>query len=161
IVLTVGLLVGVDGVEKMSKSKGNHIGITEPPDDMFGKVMSITDETMQLWYPLLTDREMVKSNGGTLDPLASKKALARLMVARFHGEAAAKDTSDWWDAGRPPRNVGEVEVASGPLFRIVTASGLAASANDARRKIDQGGVALDGERIANPTQVVKPGSYLL
>jgi tyrosyl-tRNA synthetase len=156
IVMTVGLLVGVDGVEKMSKSKGNHIGITEPPDDMFGKVMSISDETMPKWYELLTDRTIEGS-----DPLAAKKTLARLMVERFHGASAAQDTAVWWDAGRPPRNLDTARVESGPLYKVVVAAGLAASNNESRRKIEQGGVSIDSERINNPTQVVQPGSYLL
>lgn len=156
IVMTVDLLLGLDGVDKMSKSKGNHIGITEPPDEMFGKVMSISDETMWNWIPLLTGR-----SGDRDDPLRAKKELATEMVGRFCGAAAATDTLAWWNLGRPPRNVGERDVASGPLFKVVLEAGAAKSGGDARRKIEQGGVALDDVRWPDPTAVVPPGSYLL
>ncbi|MCK6552105.1 tyrosine--tRNA ligase [Myxococcota bacterium] len=161
IVMTVGLLVGLDGVEKMSKSKGNHVGITDAADDMFGKVMSTSDATMMGWWDLLTDRRPPVSEAGIVEPLAAKKALARLMVQRFHGEAAAADTAAWWDAGRPPRNVDEVEVPSALLPKLLVGAGLASSNNDARRKVEQGGVAVDGARITSPSHVVPPGTYLV
>lgn len=156
ICLTVALLVGTDGVEKMSKSKGNHVGITEPPDDMFGKVMSIDDDAMWKWYELLSDATPDRDQ-----PLEQKKALAHAQVARFHGAAAADDTLAWWNAGRPPRNLDSVSVESGPLYAIVAAAGLAKSNGEARRKITQGGVSLDGEAMSDPTAAVAPGSYLL
>ena len=155
-VLTVNLLVGLDGAEKMSKSKGNHIGIAEAPDDMFAKVMSISDDTMWVWCRLLSEREPDRDA-----PLEEKKMLAHGQVARFHGKAAADSSLAWWDAGRPPRNVEEVEVAQGALYAVVAAAGLASSGGDARRKIKQGGVSLDGEPTKNPTAVVSPGRYLL
>lgn len=161
IVLTVGLLVGLDGVDKMSKSKGNHVGITDPADDMFGKIMSLSDQAMLGWYELLTDLAPTQGPDGAIDPLASKKALARAMVERFHGAAQADDTLAWWNADRPPRNLDEVEVASGPLYALLVAADLAKSGGDARRKIEQGGVSLDGQRIFNPVQVVPKGAYLL
>src|SRR3990172_11007183 len=133
-VLTVGLLVGLDGVDKMSKSKGNHVAILDPPDEMFGKLMSVSDSTMWSYYPLLLDST---PDPATTDPLAAKKGLAKVMVKKFHGELAAEDTASWWDAGRPPRNVEECALPPGPLYQIVVASGLAKSANDARRKIQQ------------------------
>ncbi len=156
-VLTVGLLLGLDGVDKMSKSKGNHIGITEEPDDMFGKVMSVSDELMASWYPLLTGKELDKES----DPLAAKKNLARLLVERFHSVAAADDTFGWWEAGRPPRNVDEVRMPKGPLFSVVLKAGGATSGSDARRKIAQGGVSLDGERWSDAVKEVPAGTYLL
>ncbi len=156
-VLTIGLLLGLDGVDKMSKSKGNHVGITDDPDDMFGKVMSISDELMTSWYPLLTGKEL--DNNG--DPLAEKKALARLMVERFHTAADASDTFVWWEAGRPPRNVLQVSVPKGPLFSVVLKAGGATSGSDARRKIAQGGVSIDGERWSDAVKEVPEGSYLL
>jgi tyrosyl-tRNA synthetase len=159
IVLTVGLLVGLDGVEKMSKSKGNHIGITEPADDMFGKVMSISDETMRSWYELLSERPADPSHAG--DPLAAKKALAHMMVARFHGMQQADDTLAWWNAGRPPRNLSESEVRSGPLYTILVQADLAKSAGDAKRKIEQGGVTVDEVKIDSPWHPVAKGTYLI
>ena len=157
VVITVGLLVGLDGVEKMSKSKGNTIGITEDPDTMFGKTMSISDATMQVWLPLL----LGEAYNPAQDPLAQKKRLAHALVQRFCGKQAADDVLQWWDAGRPPRNVAEVSLASAPLQKLVLAAGGATSGQDARRKITQGGVTLDGERCTDPTRIITPGSYLL
>ena len=154
--MTVPLLVGLDGVDKMSKSKGNHIGITDEADDMFGKVMSISDETMFGWYPLLLGR--VAESG---DPLASKKELARSVVERFHTTGTAKDTLDWWNAGRPPRNIDQMSLEVGPLRALVVSAGFAKSNGDARRKITQGGVSLNGERVTDPNAQPEPGDYLL
>jgi tyrosyl-tRNA synthetase len=154
--MTVPLLVGLDGVDKMSKSKGNHIGITEVPDDMFGKVMSISDETMRGWYLLLLGRE-----AETSDPLAAKKELARSIVERFHDPQAAEDTLQWWNAGRPPRNMEQIRLTAGPLRALVVGAGFAKSNGDARRKIGQGGVSLNGERINDPNREITPGDYLL
>lgn len=155
-VLTVPLLVGLDGTEKMSKSKGNHIGITEEPDNMFGKVMSTTDELMWSWFPLLLGQI-----GDTTDPLNEKLRLAHAMVERFAGKAAADDTLAWWKAGRPPRNLEQVEVEAGKLFQVVHRAGGATSGGDARRKIEQGGVSLDGVRTNDPLATVAPGVYQL
>lgn len=152
-VLTVPLLVGLDGQDKMSKSKGNHIGILEPPDEMFGKVMSISDPLMALWTPLLLGRV-----AGAEDPLTEKLALAHALVARFSGAEAADETLAWWRAGRPPRNLAVVEVPSGPLFQVVVRAGGATSGSDARRKIQQGGVSLGGVRIVDPLEPVGPGT---
>ena len=156
-VLTVALLVGTDGVDKMSKSKGNHVGITEPPRDMFGKVMSISDDTMWKWYELLSDRTPSKDA-----PLHEKKALAHALVARFHEAAAADATLKWWDAGRPLDEAhAAIDVPAGPLRGIVVAAGLAGSGGDAKRKISQGGVSLDGETIRDPMRRIEPGEYVL
>lgn len=156
IVMTVGLLVGLDGADKMSKSKGNAIGICEPPRDMFGKVMSISDALMAAWYPPLLGADADMS-----DPNRSKQALAEGIVARFHGPAAAAEVLAWWRAGRPADEVHELRVSSGPIFQIVRDAGAATSGSDARRKIEQGGVRLGGERVSEPLQVIEPGRYEL
>lgn len=155
-VLTVPLLVGLDGVEKMSKSKNNYVGITEEPDMMFGKVMSVSDELMWDWYPLLLGQI-----GDKADPLNEKLRLAHAIVERFHTTAAADDTLAWWKAGRPPRNLEQSTVAAGPLFKVVLEAGGATSGSDARRKIQQGGVSLDGTRWSDPMAAVPPGTYEL
>jgi tyrosyl-tRNA synthetase len=154
--MTVPLLVGLDGVEKMSKSKGNHVGISEPPPDMFGKIMSVSDETMAGWYPLLLGRDADAAR-----PLDEKKGLARELVARFHGAVAADATLAWWNAGRPAQDVPEFEVAAGQLPAIMVAVGLAKSNSDARRKITQGGVSLDDAPVSSPVLELSAGSYLL
>lgn len=168
LVLTVGLLVGLDGVDKMSKSKGNHIGITEKPEDMFGKVMSISDELMLDWYPKLLDHtpDTISS-----DPLSAKKYLAQATVARFHTPEQAEKVRGWWDAGRPALNVEEVTVEAGPLFSVLTAAGFSKSNSDARRKIAQGGVSVgqlggseggeEAQRLDNPHHSLEPGVYMI
>lgn len=156
VVMTVGLLVGLDGVEKMSKSKGNAVGISEPPRDMFGKVMSISDELMDDWYPALLGEKADLS-----EPNASKQQLAERLVARFHGPAIAAEVLAWWRAGRPVDEVAEVHVVSGPLFQVVRDAGAAASGSDARRKIEQGGVRVSGQTITDPRHVLVSGRYKL
>jgi len=158
VVLTVPLLVGLDGVDKMSKSRGNHIGISEPPRQLFAKVMSVGDETMWSWIPSLTGRAV---DPGREDPLAAKKQLAHEMTARFSGAREADDALAWWDAGRPA-DPGEVlETDPGPLFKVVFGLGAAASGSEARRKVKQGGVAVDGQRQTNPMTRLEPGTYVL
>jgi tyrosyl-tRNA synthetase len=157
VVLTVPLLVGLDGVEKMSKSKGNHVGITDAPHDMFGKIMSISDETMATWFPLLLGREL----DADAHPRDQKLTLAAAIVQRFHGEAAAQETGQWWSSGRPTDEAKTAEVAVGPLFKVVLEAGAASSGGDARRKIAQGGVALNGERLGDAMQTVEAGEYEL
>lgn len=156
VVLTVGLLVGTDGVEKMSKSKGNHIGISEAPDEIFGKTMSISDETMAKWYELLTPEPL-----DAADPNAAKKRLAWLLTGRFASPEAADDTLAWWNAGRPPRNLETATVEAGPLYAVLTSAGLADSNGDARRKIQQGGVSIDDQKKTTPGELIAAGSYLV
>ncbi len=156
VVLTVGLLVGTDGVEKMSKSKGNHVGINEAPDEIFGKTMSVSDETMAKWYELLTPEPL-----NAADPNGAKKRLAWLMTERFASREAADDTLAWWNAGRPPRNLETATVEAGPLYAVLTAAGLADSNGDARRKIQQGGVSIDDQKKTTPGELIAAGSYLV
>jgi len=157
-VLTVGLLVGLDGADKMSKSKGNHIGITEKPEDMFGKVMSISDALMWDWYTLLMDHS---PDPATSDPLDAKKHLAQTLVARFHDDKAGQEVRAWWDAGRPVQNAETVDVVSAPLHNVLVQCKAATGRRDATRKIQQGGVSLSGERVQDANQVVASGEYLL
>ncbi|MBI2374448.1 MAG: tyrosine--tRNA ligase [Deltaproteobacteria bacterium] len=156
IVLTVALLVGLDGEDKMSKSKGNHIGITEPPDDMFGKTMSVSDATMWTWYELLTDIVPDLS-----DPLSAKKMLAFEMVRRFHSLGAAEDTLGWWNSGRPPREAARARVVAGPIMKVIALAGLASGTGDAKRKIQQGGVSLGDTKITDPFHEVPVGQHVL
>jgi tyrosyl-tRNA synthetase len=156
-VLTTGLLVGLDGIDKMSKSKGNHIGITEAPDDMFGKVMSISDETMWAWYGLLTDRSPDREQ-----PLDAKKQLAHSLLERFHTKGAADSSLEWWNAGRPLREGAEEQaVEAAPLKGLLVRIGLAESNADAFRKIKEGAVTVDGEKKTDPSEVLGPGTYLV
>ena len=165
-VLTMPLLEGLDGVNKMSKSLGNYIGITEPPKEIYGKVMSITDELMVRYYELLSDVDLatlqkvkdgVAGRPDGAHPMESKKALARELVARFHGAAEARQAEeDFVQQFKQKEIPDDIEVislaASGPLWicKLLTDTGLTKSNGEARRLIQQGGVKIDGEKVENP-----------
>ena len=162
VVMTTPLLEGLDGVEKMSKSLGNYVGITEAPDEMFGKLMSISDELMWRYFTLLTDQsaaaiEAMKEDvaTGVRHPKDVKVALAQQIVADFHGPAAAAQSAATFDARfsrgeLDPEALPEVEIAvteeSIALAKLISQAGLAASASEASRKIQQGGVRVNRER---------------
>lgn len=157
VVMTVPLLVGVDGVDKMSKSKNNYIGVTHAPRDMFGLAMSISDETMKVWYPLLLGLDLPEGE----HPRDAKVNLASKLVARFHSQQEAEAVAAWWRAGRPSDEAVVLETPRGALFKLVVQLGAATSGGDARRKIEQGGVTLNDERVTDPLVEVAPGSYEL
>jgi len=168
VVLTVPLLVGLDGHEKMSKSLGNAIAVEEPPREIYGKTMSIPDGLMWDWYLLLTDLDQAEIAGrrtrveaGELHPKGVKQELARRLVAQFHGEEAARQAEAEFDnvfaAGGVPDEIPEKELAgSWTLPRLLTAAGLAPSNGEARRLIQQGAVAIDGERVDDPFLELSP-----
>ena len=162
VVLTMPLLVGTDGVEKMSKSLDNYVGITDEPADMYGKVMSISDETMWSYWLLCTDVGEVGAadlrrqvEGGELHPKAAKQRLAHAIVAGFHGAGAAAAAQAEFDqvfADRGlPSEMPEVVLEGGPatLVAILRECSFAASNGEARRLLQQGAVSLDGERVAD------------
>jgi tyrosyl-tRNA synthetase len=164
VVMTVPLLEGLDGVEKMSKSLGNYVGVTEPAGEMFGKLMSISDDLMWRYYLLLTDMTEAEIDalrqavlGGRAHPKQAKRQLAERIVTDFHGADAARAAAEAFDArfARGEIVVDElpqVEVALDepqPLTRIVVAAGLAASTSEAMRKAQQGGVRIDGEKVTD------------
>ena len=161
-VLTMPLLVGLDGVDKMSKSSGNYIGITESPDEMFGKIMSVSDTLMWDYYTLLTDLSVSeissmkeKAADGRLHPRQAKVDLARRVITDFHSDAEARTAAEEFDRRfvrkEVPTNLTEwnvsVETAGIKLSAVMVESGLANSGSAATRLIDQGGVQIDGERI--------------
>ena len=166
VALTTPILEGLDGVQKMSKSLGNAIGIHEPPLEMYGKLMSISDEMMWRYYELLTDVQVaeIEKMKREMHPMAAKKELARTIVADFHSsEAAAKAGEDWakqFQKGGMPDDVQEVLIALGEIGgyvadtdrgpaatvradRLLVRCGLAASITDAGRKLKQGSVRVD------------------
>jgi tyrosyl-tRNA synthetase len=165
VLLTVPLLEGTDGVEKMSKSLGNTIGITDPPGEIFGKVMSISDELMRRWYLLLTD-ETPDPDG---HPRDQKVRLAALLVERFHGADAAREAREAFEqvfARRElPDEIEERELPAGePVFlpALLKELGLAASGGEGRRLVQQGGVKVDGEKWDGiETPFSREGSHLL
>ena len=150
VVLTMPLLEGTDGTQKMSKSYGNYIGINEPAKEIFGKIMSITDELMMKYYELLTDENMdtVKK----LHPKEAKVNLAKIIIAQYHSKAdAEKEASEFqrvFSQKEIPRNMPEFKTDSKKtIINILTESKLTVSGNEARRLIKQGAVTFDNQKI--------------
>jgi tyrosyl-tRNA synthetase len=150
-ILTMPLLPGTDGVQKMSKSVGNQIGITEPPGEMYGKTLSVPDAVLPEWYTLLLGQPVPAD----VSPRDAKRALARAIVERFHGAAAAEAAEAAFDrrfiAGELPEEIEEavVQATNGAVhLPEVIASVFGGSRSEARRAIAQGGVRLDGEPVA-------------
>ncbi len=177
IVMTLPLLPGLDGVEKMSKSLGNYVAVEDPPEDMFGKLMSISDDLMWLYWELLTDTpasELAAMKNdvaqGRRHPMEVKFALARSITRDFHGEEAARRAEEHFrtvhQRREVPEEVQEVTLpASGPqlLAKLLVAAGLAPSNAEARRLMTQGGVRVDGAVVSDPYVQVscQPGSGFL
>jgi tyrosyl-tRNA synthetase len=163
VVLTTPILEGLDGVQKMSKSLGNAIGIHEPPLEMYGKIMSISDEMMWRYYELLTDLQVaeIEKMKRESHPMQVKKELARRIVADFHSaDAAARAGEDWgrrFQKNEVPENVEEAEIAPENRLRIdklVARAGLAGSVSDAGRMVKQGAVRVNGAVVNDPTVVL-------
>ena len=148
-IVTYELLVGTDGAEKMSKSVGNYVGIDEPPEEQFGKVMSIPDTALDQWWRLALDSERP---GG--DPMEEKLALARGIVERYHGPAAARAAEEHFTRvvrrGEAPEAVPSAALPEGDTLHVpaVLAECFGLSTSEVRRLIAQGGVKIDGEPIA-------------
>lgn len=171
-ILTMPLLVGLDGVQKMSKSKKNYIGITDPANDMFGKVMSITDDLMWNWYDLLSLRsnaeiaQLKKECAEGRNPRDAKVLLAREIIERFHDKAAADAAEAEFNArfqkGTVPNDIKDVTVAAPTgeigIMQLIKAAGLAPSNAEAGRNIDQGGVRIDGESVRDRTLKIQAGA---
>ena len=150
VAITVPLLVGLDGVKKMSKSYGNYVGLNDAPNDMFGKLMSIPDELMPMYYELLTSENMDEIQA--MHPMSAKKKLAGIMVTRFHGEEAAKAALENFEKvfskKELPTDMPEFKAEDGALLSaIIFAAGAAQSKNKARGLIEQGAVRLKGEKV--------------
>jgi tyrosyl-tRNA synthetase len=160
-VLTTPLLVGTDGTMKMSKSLGNYVGVTDPPNEMFGKVMNIPDHLMPDYYSLLLDRPMPDA-----EPVGQKRELARAIVRMFHGENAAAEAERTFDAvvrRQLPERVPEVELTGDGdvwIVDLITLAGFASTNGEARRFIRGGAVRLDGEVIGDETLSLEPGDVI-
>lgn len=161
VIMTLPLLEGTDGVRKMSKSLGNYIGIQEPPSEIFGKLMSISDDLMIRYYELLTDHDL--SAIRAMHPMEAKKQLAGEIVARFHSKDAAESARRDFEAkfarSEFPEDAPEILVRPDPisLVAVLTESKLCKSRSDARRMIKQGAVELDGEVIKDAEESIAPG----
>lgn len=159
IIITLPLLEGTDGVQKMSKSLNNYIGITEPPKEIFGKIMSISDALMLRYYELLTDESLDEIK--LLHPKVAKQKLAGIIVARFYDKktaaAAENEFNSIFSRGEIPEEMPLVRVKAGEIeiVLLLTTAGLASSNAEAKRLIQQGGVSLDGAVIMNEKEVVR------
>jgi tyrosyl-tRNA synthetase len=171
-ILTMPLLEGLDGVEKMSKSKNNYIGITEAPNTMFGKLMSISDDMMWKYYNLLSFRSIADINDirtevlGGANPRDAKVALGKEIVARFHSAQAADDAlADFVNRskGGIPDEVPEVSLSGAPLgvAQLLKQAGLCASTSEAMRMVDQGGVRIDGAVVSDKGLQVEAGTFVM
>jgi tyrosyl-tRNA synthetase len=172
-VLTMPLLVGLDGTEKMSKSKGNFIGITDAPAEMFGKVMSISDDLMWNWYELLSAQSLVQiaslraQVAQGMNPRDAKRALGREMVARFHdGAAALRAEEDFiarFSGNAVPDEIPEFELGGAPLGiqQVLRETLLVASGSEAQRAIEQRGVRVDGAVVEDRALKLHPGTYVV
>ena len=176
-VITHPLLVGTDGVEKMSKSLGNSVGITDAPNEMYGKLMSIPDAKMSEYFALLSSGEWAADrvtfatalDGGS-DPMAAKHRLAQLIVTRIHGAESAGAARANFERVVQQKGVPDdvpsyaVGLQGRPTISLIDAldrHGLLKSRSEARRLIDQGAISLDGERVDDAARQLGPGAYLV
>jgi tyrosyl-tRNA synthetase len=175
VILTMPLLEGLDGVNKMSKSLGNYVGINEPPSEIFGKLMSISDELMWRYMELLSSEPLTVIEQWKRDVVAGKNPrdlkvrFAQEIVERFHGRAAADaalaDFEARFRGGGVPESMPEVTLESAPeglaLTHVLKQSGLTSSTSEALRMIDQGGVKLNGERVTDKALRLAPGDRVV
>lgn len=171
-ILTMPLLEGLDGVEKMSKSKGNYVGITEPPNTMFGKLMSISDTMMWRYYELLSFRSMEeiaqfrREVEGGRNPRDIKVLLGQEIVARFHSKSAAEEAlADFNNRakGGIPDDIPALTVSGAPIGigQLLKQTNLCASTSEALRMVEQGGVRIDGATVSDKGLRVEAGTFVL
>jgi len=166
VVLTLPLLIGLDGTQKMSKSKGNYIGVTDPPGEMFGKVMSIPDELMANYYTLLTsvpESEITAlCNSSKTHPKEAKVRLGKTIVEWYWGreaaDAAAAEFERVFAQKQLPDDMTEVKMTAAPVMasKLLLEAGLVESGGEAKRAIKQGGASIDGQRLSDPNDMITP-----
>ena len=171
IVMTMPILVGLDGKEKMSKSKGNYVGVTDAPSDMFGKVMSISDEMMDNYYTLLTDLPKAEIaalvDPSQTHPKEAKVQLGKTIVAQFYGaelaDVAAAEFEKVFAQGQLPDEMPEIALSPDPisLKQLLTACKLVDSGGEAKRLVTQGGVSVNSEKIADPNAQITPADGMI
>jgi tyrosyl-tRNA synthetase len=172
-ILTMPLLEGIDGVEKMSKSKNNYIGIGEAPDSMFGKLMSISDTLMWRYFELLSFASLediaalrAETEAGR-NPRDAKVQLAQEIITRFHSKQAAQEALANFEArfrdGAVPENMPELTLSGAPLgvLKVLREAGLVASGAEAQRNIEQGGVKIDSVKIEDKGLTLPAGTYVI
>jgi tyrosyl-tRNA synthetase len=166
IVLIMPILVGLDGEQKMSKSKGNYIAITDTPKDMFGKVMSIPDSLMRNYFTLLTDLPAAKIDelvdGQKTHPRQAKAALGKMIVAQYYGETAGDEAAAEFDSvfsrKQVPTDMPEVKISGGNIniVDLIIKAQFAASKSEARRLVEQKAVSIDDESVTDVGAMVEP-----
>lgn len=175
VILTVPILEGLDGVQKMSKSLGNYIGIEDPPGDMFGKLMSVSDLLMWRYYELLSDLPLERISAmradvdqGRLHPKQAKVELALELTTRFHGPEQAREAQEGFERvfakKENPEDMDVFHASSGPesrLLAIMDAAGLCPSRAEAKRLCRQGACTVNGEKVHDPEQVLEAGEHVL
>ncbi len=171
VVITMPILVGLDGVQKMSKSKGNYIGVTDEPNNMFGKVMSISDDLMVNYFTLLTDlpEEKIKelTDGTKTHPRDAKVLLGKEIVGQFYGQSAAQAAADEFAnifaQKQLPTDIPEVKVDSQEvmLSKLLVEAGLVETGGEAKRMVKQGGVTIDGVKKDDPNEMILPAGGMI
>lgn len=175
VVMMLPLLPGLDGIKKMSKSLGNYIGIDEPADQMFGKVMSISDETMWLWFELVSFRtideisQLREQTNNGMNPRDVKFLLGEEIVARFHSQEAAVQAREHFIAqfqkGEIPDDMPEIAISVGtsgmPIANVIKAASLTESTSDAVRMLQQGAVRIDGEKVMDRNTQMEAGKTII
>jgi tyrosyl-tRNA synthetase len=171
VALTVPILEGLDGIQKMSKSLGNFVGITEPPAEMYGKLMSVSDDLMFRYFELVTRvSEAEIQDLKKLHPMEAKKRLASTITAMYHGETGASQGEAHFSrvvqGKETPEKIERISAGTAqdaePAWKVVVMSGLVPSNSEARRQIQQGAVEVDGARLADANQPLQAGrEYLI
>jgi tyrosyl-tRNA synthetase len=171
IVITMPILIGLDGKEKMSKSKGNYIGVTDQPNDMFGKVMSISDEMMENYFTLLTNLSAEKItelvNPDKTHPKEAKVLLAKTILIQFYdentAEAAAAEFDKVFAQGQLPDDIPEIKISAEPIMasKLLVTSNLVPSSSEAKRMIKQGATEIDKNKIDDPNTLITPADGMI
>ncbi len=171
VVITMPILVGLDGTEKMSKSKNNYIGVTDEPNDMFGKVMSISDDMMENYFTLLTSLPTEKitelTDPGKTHPKEAKVLLGKTIVTEFYDEPTAQSAAAAFDKvfakGQLPDDMPEVELSADPisLKQLLLSCKLVATGGEAKRMTAQGGVSIDGNKQIDPNAKISPADGMV
>jgi len=171
IVITMPILVGLDGTEKMSKSKGNYIGVTDEPNDMFGKVMSISDDMMENYWTLLTDLPtagiMDMTDPSKTHPKGAKINLGKAIVTDFYGEATASAAAAHFDKvfakKQLPDEIPEIPIPPEPITaaKLLLHCNLVATGGEAKRMIKQGGAAVEGQKLTDPNAEITPANEMI
>ncbi len=171
VVITMPILVGLDGIEKMSKSKANYIGVTDEPNDMFGKVMSISDEMMENYFTLLTSLTEEKiaelTNPEKTHPKEAKVLLGKTIVAAFYDQTAAEQAAANFEKvfakGQIPDDIPEIKITENPVTikQLLLACKLVPTGGEAKRMVKQAAVSIDGKKVNDPNKQITPANEMI